>query len=98
MQEPRRCRSFREAMSVGGAMGDNQDNRRKSQLQRSEIEVEAIEALERARLLPPGARRHELLKEAGKLRMQMMVQRLSDEGHSTSTKGARPAANRRKKT
>ena len=76
-------------------MNDSQTNRRRFQLQREEIEAQAIEALERARMLPPGARRHELLKEAGVLRMQVMVKRLADEALGISTKGARPGARRR---
>ena len=75
---------------------DDQGNRRKYLLRRDEIEAQAIEALERARLLPPGDRRHELLKEAGKLRMQVMVERLSGEALVVRPRGARPAASRRR--
>jgi hypothetical protein len=77
-------------------MVDSQGNRRKFQLQRDEIEAQAIEALERARMLPPGAKRHELLKEAGKLRMQVMVERLAADGAAPGPKGGRPAAKRRR--
>ncbi len=77
-------------------MGDSQGGGRKFQLQRNEIEAQAIEALERARLLPPGDRRHELLKEAGKLRMQAMVERMSNEALGVGPRAARPAANRRR--
>jgi hypothetical protein len=80
-------------------MGDSHDSRRKLLLQQSEIEVQAIEALERARMLAPGARRHELLKEAGKLRMQAAAQRLSGVGSDINAKGVGVASNGpRKKT
>jgi hypothetical protein len=77
-------------------MTDGQDGRRKFQVRQDEIEAQAIEALERARMLPPGAKRHELLKAAGKLRMQVMVERLSGEGLNVSTTRARSVANRRR--
>jgi hypothetical protein len=48
-------------------------------LRQREIESRAIEALERARMLPPGAKRRELLKEAGRLRFKAMTDRLADE-------------------
>jgi hypothetical protein len=77
-------------------MGDRQGNRRKTQLQQDDIEARAIEALERARMLPPGDRRHALLKQAGKLRMQAMDERMSDEASDVGSKAARPAVNRRR--
>ena len=77
-------------------MSDGQGNRRKFQLQQDEIEAHAIEALERARMLPPGERRHELLKAAGKLRMRAMVKRMSGEAPAISTKPARPATIQRR--
>ncbi len=77
-------------------MTDGQGNRRKFQLRQDEIEAQAIEALERARLLPPGDKRHELLKEAGKLRMQVMVERLSGEAFGASPKTTPRSASRRR--
>jgi hypothetical protein len=77
-------------------MSDGQDDRRRFQLQQDEIEARAIEALERARMLPPGDRRHELLKEAGKLRMQVMIERMSGEALGISTERARPGTARRR--
>jgi hypothetical protein len=79
-------------------MGDGQGNRRKSQLQQDEIEAQALEALERARMLPPGDRRHELLKQAGKLRMQAVVERVSDEAPDVGAKAGPPAPPRRRGT
>ena len=77
-------------------MTDGQGNRRKFQLRQDDIEAQAIEALERARLLPPGDKRHELLKEAGKLRMQVMVERLSGEAVGANPKATPRPANRRR--
>lgn len=80
-------------------MTDGQGNRRKPHFRQGEIEAQAIEALERARLLPPGDKRHELLKAAGKLRMQVVVERLSGETLAVSPKPTpRPANRRRNKT
>ncbi len=77
-------------------MTDGSGNRRTFQLRQGEIEAQAIEALERARLLPPGDQRHELLKEAGKLRMQLMVERLSGEALGVSPKATPRSASRRR--
>ena len=72
-------------------MADN-DGKRSFQLRNSEIEARAIEALEQARMLPPGARRHELLKEAGKLRMRVTAERLTTEASGSAAKGNRWSA------
>ncbi len=53
--------------------------------------------LERARMLPPGARRHELLKEAGRLRMQVMVQRLTGEAPGVGATSPRLTTNLRRR-
>jgi hypothetical protein len=80
----------------GQAMADGQGNRQEFQLQQDEIVAQAIEALERARTRPPGSKRYQLLKEAGKLHMQVMVERLSADGTAPKPKGGRPAAKRRR--
>jgi len=50
---------------------------RQTGFRRSEIEALAIEALDKARLLPPGPQRQELLKEAGRLRARAIAARLA---------------------
>ncbi len=97
MREPARHRNFRAATGVGGAMGDNHGNRRSFELRHDEIEAQAIAVLERARMLPPGARRHELLKEAGRLRMQVMVQRLTGEAPGVGATSPRLTTNLRRR-
>jgi hypothetical protein len=52
-------------------------NRRQSGFHLSEIEALAIEALDQARLLPPGPKRQQLLKEAGLLRSKALAARLA---------------------
>lgn len=52
-------------------------NERQTGFRRSEIEALAIEALDKARLLPPGPKRQQLLKEAGLLRAKALAARLA---------------------
>ena len=70
------------------------------QTHNAEIEALAIEALDKARMLRPGTKRYELLKQAGRLREQAMLARLADvrgsqqnsrldAGHETAPAAAR---------